>query len=1453
MKGRAKRALVLAAAVFWCVWLAFCDVSPGVARTQGYALRTSREMSGHGVTVTPVGEVGSRALGSTLYFDQDVSLSLSICAEALDVEQTTVMGTPLADLLSGKQEGETAWSVQELDGGTCIYEGMLRLGEGRYEARDLCRAMCANGTDVPVRIASTQDGITTVVVDATAPLVHARAEGAPVYAGYDEGSTLFYGGTLGLVFAFEDASPIESVELIDAEEKARRLEVGADGVSCSLKLQNEVFTDDARVVVCDAAGNQRIWSLREQGTSTTAYGVEEVPNDSIVPGARPRKLVVDSVAPAIDIDGFEDGGTYAQAPSMIVRVRDAQLGYAALADPQRVVARLMCEETCVSEVRVGYDGAQEGDEAHDYVLVMPSDPVPTDGAYRIVVCLQDLSGNVSEEVERTFIRDTRSPVLDVTFSEGEQCQDLSYFSCERAAHLVLAERNVSADELEAGTFPLLVEVFAQDGRVPTDVARTAWRASDAKDAYCCDITFPANGTYRLRVRGADKARNVLTGARGTTVSAEGVYDSGEFVLDDEAPQILVSYASDADVPHELNGVDYFRAPVGIEVSLVDRNPDLDHVRLEDTWGCVHDLDWHVSDRDERGRVTCVATLTYAEAMAGGSLDPCSLSVHAHDLAGNASEGSADPFVVDQTPPRVVRARMSKEPSAVGAHATNMAAALFFNAKGGTDPELVLEFEDAHALESAWALDPRTVYSCATSFGGMPRESLSMRLRDSVASKRGHDASFGQDVEVFVRDVAGNVCSWQLVPKHGTPDSQAAHAAGILLADTVAYPESLVFDAVPPQVSIAGIEPGVYANEPLVARIEVDEYHMASLVRFDPLRTVATITKVAGSDAGTESSSALVAKQFEREGTTHVFRREFADDGHYQIDAQLVDYAGNISDACHLSTFTIDTTPPVVEVSWDNHDVRNEMYYNRARVATVRVTEHNFDASRFSIQTTGSIGAWEHDGDRHMCTVVFDRDASASSPHTLSVQGTDLAQNPSNEVTEQPFALDTQRPAVRLLKRSSAADRMQAEGEMSELVDGSAFSGALELCVALEDEECLDAQSIDVSVVGKRSHVQAATEFVARTNELSQREIEVRWDNLGAVEGAAPSYDIAADDVYTLSVRVADKAGNESDVARASFSLNRFGSNFYVERIGSMRPNDDGTWPNELIVEPPLVEVHEINVCGSPSDLGEGEGIEAHVVTKEHAHMTQRIERDQEGNAAGFALATSTEVSAHNPVEGWTEYIYHIRPGNFGVGSDSDFGDGGQGAYRVNICSVDSASNANSMMNYWASQDEARSDVRRKAQVVGFTLDERGPAIEDLVLPASFEWGTSFEASFYLSDAYTNGDRVSVLVDGAPVEVRWADSNEALGPDGLASHEGLLTFSVPALPMNAKRSIDIEVTDYTGQEARTVRHHAEGFCVSTLVGEGALLLVVSGALIAAYLGKRRLDQRRQERSGYGSAN
>ena len=47
-------------------------------------------------------------------------------------------------------------------------------------------------------------------------------------------------------------------------------------------------------------------------------------------------------------------------------------------------------------------------------------------------------------------------------------------------------------------------------------------------------------------------------------------------------------------------------------------------------------------------------------------------------------------------------------------------------------------------------------------------------------------------------------------------------------------------------------------------------------------------------------------------------------------------------------FIIDRTPPLIEVLWDNSDVRNGKYYNRQRCALIRITDLSFDMSTVKI-------------------------------------------------------------------------------------------------------------------------------------------------------------------------------------------------------------------------------------------------------------------------------------------------------------------------------------------------------------------------------------------------------------------------------------------------------------------------------------------------------------------------
>ena len=121
------------------------------------------------------------------------------------------------------------------------------------------------------------------------------------------------------------------------------------------------------------------------------------------------------------------------------------------------------------------------------------------------------------------------------------------------------------------------------------------------------------------------------------------------------------------------------------------------------------------------------------------------------------------------------------------------------------------------------------------------------------------------------------------------------------------------------------------------------------------------------------------------------------DKDYEIkEIKLTDKAGNegTADLSGLqNSFTVDGTKPLIDVKYDNNDVKNEKYFNAERTATVTFTERNYDESkiRFKLNETSytlanlvnvdgiqSVSADKQDGDKHTYTIVFGKKANKES-------------------------------------------------------------------------------------------------------------------------------------------------------------------------------------------------------------------------------------------------------------------------------------------------------------------------------------------------------------------------------------------------------------------------------------------------------------------------------------------
>lgn len=1417
------------------------------------------------VHVDGLGEAAA-CVGGRWYFDRTQTVAITVADACLDTARTTVCGRSLAELLVlGRHcEGGASfvpWEVTTDARGRRTYSCVVTFDEGTYDL-PLVRAVDAAGNEACDVHRTEQGEVNSMTLDTTAPFVVATVSAAPRFVAQgsaERGAVAFFGEDVSLVFSIVDEGGIADVKLLDDERNPCGYEladVAPDLSGARVALGKRPFTDGVVVEVRDHAGNRARWSLAPLGDRMVAQSWSTTTNEpltcadtgELVSGdGHPAKLVRDVDAPMLALTGIPEDG-YATGPiRLALEATDDNLGFVATQDAGQQILCIWKGERSVDGLSVGYANARESDREHVYGLSLGEDAKAheADGVYRVQARLTDLVGNTSKELTTSFVMDTAAPRLRVSL-EGDLVDtkdDKTIFARKPCAFIVSVEdRNFSPDHVKVA-----VEVEGGDGKTRASVGD--WEQGGEPDIHTCVVTLPADGSYRLRVFGTDAAGNRLEGTSDTPVVL-GCYVSRMVTVDTQAPQVSFSYADQTPQPCVLDGVDYFRHPVRMNVTIQDRNLDTRATYVVDSQGREHRPNWRVRQPDVDGQVVYEATITYVEEEKGGRKGLKEPYVHAQDVVGLIQDVKRR-FVVDQSAPCVEVAKTFKTPQTYGSQTGDAGLYWFYNELDGVPAALTFVVSDAYALDGAWVEDPDGAYDITFDNQDKDtRQTIVLALRDAASQGVGHDVELGRDVRLFVRDVAGNVRWWSLDRMGRILADHAEDATNVSIDGLGIYPTALVKDTTPPVVRIEGIEAGAYYDKTQTAHVVVDEYCFDHLVRFDPHRVAVTVeTRGGRADAGQSTRTRAVA-EFVGSRPFFTLDERFEADGHYRVRASVTDLAGNRSREVVLEEFTIDKSAPVILVGWDNTDVHNGMYYHAPRTATITVTEHNFDASLMEVSSTGIVSNWTSEGDTHTCKVSFVRDASGATPHTLVVRGHDRAGNEASPYVEPAFAIDTKPPTVSFVKRVSGQDPFSLEEGETMLMDGSAFAHGFVPIVELRDEANFDPAGVDVRLEGKRGLSSRDAGFTRNVTPCADGGVRVDWGNLGLEDNdGQPSFFMGADDVYTITARVIDKAGNDSREQSVTFSVNRYGSNFFVERLGEPAQAQRDAWTDVPLSAPPHIVVHEVNVSGAPDEASEQDCSRDHVVTKEYANATSEIAYTAEAGESGYTLASSTKASVHNPYEGWTEFVYDIGSGNFGAGSSSDHGDGGQGLYRVDVSSLDKAQNHNTTAAYWESgverdggtADAARDDMPcGKTATVTFTLDEFGPKIMDLDLPHGLVVGHAYEASFRVADAITRGNRLDVRVDGEPVAVYREGSSMPVAADELVS-PGRYRFLVSARPATAAREIAIRVADYTGLDERSQSVHVTGFVVSTLVVEALVTTLILGlAMGVCSFMRRRAD-------------
>lgn len=367
-----------------------------------------------------------------------------------------------------------------------------------------------------------------------------------------------------------------------------------------------------------------------------------------------------------------------------------------------------------------------------------------------------------------------------------------------------------------------------------------------------------------------------------------------------------------------------------------------------------------------------------------------------------------------------------------------------------------------------------------------------------------------------------------------------------------------------------------------------------------------------------------------DATVYECKVTFSKDDDYEFNVSCVDKAGNESKGNHSSKFTIDTTTPVIDVSYSGNDTAE--YRNHEVIATITITEHNFNKDDVQITPHAedaanqpSISEFRSEGDRHTATVHFTTDGT----YQLSTTYTDLASNVASSYEGEQFVIDLIEPKI----------------EIQGIKDQSAYKDELKPVITFTDKN-YDTSLVSLTVTGSNNGSMSLDRLNAVKSVIDNGEQYI-------IDFPRNS---SIDDLYTLTATISDKAGNETQEV-VEFSVNRYGSIYTLGDItDTWLDNGVCSYIKEerkvVIVE---TNVNEIESRSISYSLG---GVNGKTVTiPERSECTKEEKNDK----------LYYEVVKNEQSNGWVQYAYEINAENFVE----------EGIYNLTIHSKDSIGNETS--------------------------------------------------------------------------------------------------------------------------------------------------------------------------------
>ena len=562
------------------------------------------------------------------------------------------------------------------------------------------------------------------------------------------------------------------------------------------------------------------------------------------------------------------------------------------------------------------------------------------------------------------------------------------------------------------------------------------------------------------------------------------------------------------------------------------------------------------------------------------------------------------------------------------------------------------------------------------------------------------------------------------------------------------------------------------------------------------------------------------------------RLYFNKDGDYQLSITGEDLAGNaMEDLVYAEgtqaalDFTVDKTAPVLSVSYDNNTANHEFYYKEGRRAEISIEEKNFrsDLVDYSVLKDGgreghgsalsSFSGGEGRGVselHHQASISYEEDGD----YQFNIRVKDLAGNEALAYPEDHFVIDRTAPSLTI----------------SDILNESANKGEVSPKISYGDRY-LDQDALSLKLIGEvhgeheLSSQQGGSISIARTDALNlpmqksmeetespkQKEEEkegiVYQSSAGGEEGNLSFQNFPeepdTDDVYRLSAKIVDMAGNET-TEELWFSVNRFGSTYLLsDRAKALQ----GTYQKEG-EEILISEINADEVLSSALTLYRNE--EKHALSEGAEYQTTR----SGGNGK------------------WYRGDYLIKKDNFDK----------EGLYHLQISSQDKAGNLASTEQTERGAELRFGIDRTPPRILLSNVDNQGVYRGDVL-----DLDLSVQDNLWL-------EQVDATVDGTE-ELSWKDKSlqEAVAKDSfplqISGEKGkrhkLLVVARDAAGNESRKEVsDFVITNNPLLRLISQKNFARNAAIATVAGLMGLSCVVNGPSLLQELKRRRLKGKRR---------